>query len=78
MTKKLLFLRNSIAVYYEAEQVITSLSAEQALEHKEYLIKIYTWTLNRKNTATLSTQIELEDLKNVVVKKLCEAYMKTP
>jgi flagellin-specific chaperone FliS len=54
------------------------LSAEQALELKEYLIKIYTWTLNRKNIATLSTQIELEDLKNVVVKKLCEAYMNTP
>lgn len=48
MAKKLEELKNSDEVYNEAEDLIYSMTADEAAENKDYLMHLYKWVLNQK------------------------------
>lgn len=77
-SKKLQEDKQNPQVYIDAEDLILSMTLEEACDQKQYLMFIYRWTLNHKTKLSISLTGHCESLKEAVAKKLSEAYATNP
>ena len=74
--KKLNENKNQIVNYLEAEELVATMDAEQATQHKKYLIYIYKWILNQKTKGKTEYDEMRDSLKKEVVNKIFEGHSK--
>ena len=62
--------------YLEAKELVATMDAEQATQHKKYLIYIYKWILNQKTKGKTDYDDMRDSLKKEVVRKIFEGHSK--